>query len=393
MPPTAPPDCPPVGRAVLAAVVVAAGALAGLQLTAQIASGTSSVLLAVDVTVAVLGVGLTPVLVRRPVLGGVLVSSLAVLSPVATPVATMAAFHVARWRSFTDAAVVAGIGVCAHVLLGLWRPTPGIGYGWYLLLVVATYAGLVGWGAWSRARRQLVASLAERARRAEAEQAARVAEGRALERERLAREMHDVLAHRLSLLATYAGALEYRPDSCPERLAQAAGVVRAGLHEALQELREVIALLRDDTEPEDAGLTSGAGGPGSLRPLPTLLDLPRLVEECRAAGMEVSLDGAAAVEQVPVRIGRAAYRVVQEGLTNARRHAPGRPAAVRVSTPVRGTLEVRVRNPLGPGRPQDDTRGHGLVGLTERVGLLGGALAHGEDGGAFWLRATFRWVP
>jgi signal transduction histidine kinase len=106
--------------------------------------------------------------------------------------------------------------------------------------MIAAYAALLGWGALTQARWALVASLRERARRAEAEQGRRVAEARMLERTRIAREMHDVLAHRLSLVATYAGALEYRPDSPPEQLSRAAGVVRAGVHQAFSELREVI---------------------------------------------------------------------------------------------------------------------------------------------------------
>ena len=107
-------------------------------------------------------------------------------------------------------------------------------------------AALVGWGELSQARQALLQSLREQAHRAESEQASRVAEARAAERASIAREMHDVLAHRLSLLATYAGALEYRPDAPPEQLARAAGVVRAGVHQALDELREVIGVLRDD---------------------------------------------------------------------------------------------------------------------------------------------------
>ena len=125
-------------------------------------------------------------------------------------------------------------------------------------------AALVGWGELSRARQALLESLREQARRAEAEQASRVAEARAAERASIAREMHDVLAHRLSLLATYAGALEYRPDAPPEQLARAAGVVRAGVHQALDELREVIGVLRDD---DDA--------PAATRPQPSLSDLRR----------------------------------------------------------------------------------------------------------------------
>ncbi len=119
---------------------------------------------------------------------------------------------------------------------------------------------LVGWGALTQARQALIQSLRERAERAEAEQDHRVAEARAQERARIAREMHDVLAHRLSLLATYSGAMEYRPDSSPEQLSRAAGVIRTGAHQALDELRQVITLLRED-EPDD-GLTLQPPQPG-----------------------------------------------------------------------------------------------------------------------------------
>ena len=136
--------------------------------------------------------------------------------------------------------------------------------------------GLAGLGIADAGSGAVVGLAAGSGRRAEAEQGRRVAEARTLERTKMAREMHDVLAHRLSLLATYAGALEYRPDSSPEKLAQAAGVIRTGVHQALDELREVISVLRD-TEIEE--------GPGG-RPQPTFADIEGLVAESRAAGRE-----------------------------------------------------------------------------------------------------------
>jgi signal transduction histidine kinase len=125
--------------------------------------------------------------------------------------------------------------------------------------------------------------------------------------------MHDVLAHRLSLLATYAGAIEYRPDAPPEQVARAAGVVRAGAHQALDELREVITVLREDDGDGDA----------AQRPQPGLPDLPRLVEESRDAGARIQLDDRVAdPAALPGAAGRTAYRVVREGLTNARASTP-----------------------------------------------------------------------
>ena len=133
--------------------------------------------------------------------------------------------------------------------------------------VVITLA-VLAWGMFVRARRQLIVSLRDRAERAEAEQQLRVAQARQLERTRIAREMHDVLAHRISLLSLHAGALEFRPDAPPEEVARAAGVIRASAHDALQDLREVIGVLRAETTGEATHRS---------RPQPTLADLPALV--------------------------------------------------------------------------------------------------------------------
>src|SRR5207244_1912360 len=123
----------------------------------------------------------------------------------------------------------------------------------------------------------------------------------------------DALAHRISLLSMHAGALEFRPDAPPEDIARAAGIVRASAHEALQDLREVIGVLRDeavDGSPE--------------RPQPTLANLPGLLDESREAGMHVRSECRLPdLAAVPDGVGRNAYRIVQEGLTNARKHAHG----------------------------------------------------------------------
>ena len=202
-------------------------------------------------------------------------------------------------------------------------------------------------------------SLREQACRAEAEQASRVAEARAAERASIAREMHDVLAHRLSLLATYAGALEYRPDAPPEQLARAAGVVRAGVHQALDELREVIGVLRDDDPAAVA------------RPQPGLSDLEELVEETRDAGTPVDLIGPESrPEELPDGLGRTAYRVVQEGLTNARKHAPGLPVRLLLDGRPGDRLLVELTNPVGAAAPPGRLRaGSGTRDETAQAGL------------------------
>src|SRR5581483_6467636 len=291
------------------------------------------------------------------------------------------AVQVARGRRWTVAIAVALGGIAAHAVQGAWRPNSGTSYGWWLALVTIGYGALLGWGAWAQAREALIRSLRERAHRAEAEQGRRVAEARMLERRKIAREMHDVLAHRLSLLATFAGAMEYRPDSSPERLSRAAGVVRDGVHQALDELREVISLLRDDDRPDA----------DDIHPQPVLADIPRLVEESRDAGTEVQLrDAVEEPAQAPPPVARTAYRVIQEGLTNARKHAAGQPVQVALRGGPGAGLEIDVRNALTPdhGAPPGWSGGAGLVGLTERVHLAGGRLDHQAVAGEFRLHAS-----
>jgi signal transduction histidine kinase len=230
----------------------------------------------------------------------------------------------------------------------------------------------LGWGLFVRARRQLVRSMREQGDRA-------ADEAREAERRRIAREMHDVLAHRLSLLSVHAGALEFRPDAPAEEVAEAAGVIRESARAALDELRGVIGVLRED------------GGESLTQPpQPTLADVAALVDESRAAGMRITARIELGDAAPPAAVGRTAYRIVQEGLTNARKHAPGAAVTLTVHAPD-GDLQVEVRSlapvavaavsPL-PGA------GTGLIGLTERVALAGGELEHGVDAdGAFVVRA------
>ena len=351
-------------------------------------SGTGTHL-ALNIAVGVASIALVPLLGRWPVQAAVLLSLLAVLSPAATPPATMAVLIVAERKRLSVAIAVAGTGIAAHLIRGAWQPISGLPYLWWTVLVVVAYAALVGWGTLIRANRALISSLRERAERAEADQARRVAEGRAAERARIAREMHDVLAHRLSLLATYAGALAYRPDAPPEQLSRAAEVVRSNVHQALDELREVIGVLRDDSLPD---LAAGS------RPLPGIADLPELIGESRAAGMPVEAGGEAwSATGVPDAAGRTAYRVVQEGLTNARKHAPGQPVSVTLAGGPGTGLEVSVINrldlasaPGGAAAPVPGT-GRGLIGLSERLELAGGRLDWRNSPPEFRLCAWLPW--
>jgi len=366
---------------VVAGATIGIGVLTAATIWGEATSHESSGLVILDVVVGVIAVALVPVLLRWPVPGALALAALAALSPAATPAATLGTLFVAQRRPLAIAAAAGGADVVAHLIRGIWRPNGSLPYGWWALLVIAVGAGLVGWGQSDRARQALMASLRERARRAEAEQASRVAEARAAERARIAREMHDVLAHRLSLLATYAGALEYRPDAPPEQLARAAGVVRDGVHQALNELREVITVLRED---------DGVNGD---HPLPGFADLDALIAETRDAGTAVDVTRRVTQpEDLPGALGRTAYRVVQEGLTNARKHAPGRPIRVLLAGKPGGRLVVEIANPVGPADPVADGTGTGLIGLTERVRLADGEIDSRESAdGEFVLRAWLPW--
>jgi signal transduction histidine kinase len=161
--------------------------------------------------------------------------------------------------------------------------------------------------------------------------------------------------------------------------------VRASAHQALQDLREVIGVLR--AEP----LANG----GPERPQPTLANLPSLLDESRQAGMHVSSECRVGdLAAVPDGIGRNAYRIVQEGLTNARKHAHGAAVDVTVDGAAGTGLTVEVRNRLPVGVPaaRIPGTGTGLIGLSERTTLAGGRLEHGcTPGGDFQLRAWLPW--
>jgi signal transduction histidine kinase len=262
---------------------------------------------------------------------------------------------------------------------------------------LAVTVAVVGFGLYVRARRELLLSLRDRARRAEHEQQLQVREAQLAERSRMAREMHDVLAHRISLLSVHAGALEFNPNASPEQIARAAGVIRVSAREAQEELRDVIGVLRADAAEVD----------DVQPPQPTIADLPRLIEESRSAGMDVSMSNALEQQALPPILGRTAYRLIQEGLTNARKHAPSQVVTIaiegdRTAAVVRVELVNRPRvgqSGSSDARGVDATRGSdqvgsgvGLVGIAERVTLVGGRLTSEllPEGG-FKLTATMPW--
>ncbi|MFD4412063.1 sensor histidine kinase [Streptomyces sp. NPDC058476] len=294
----------------------------------------------------------------------------------------IALFTLAVHRPFKYVGWLAGIQLALLPAFYWLRPDPDLPYLAAVAVTALLTATVVGWGMFVRSKRQLMLSLRDRARRAETEAELRAEQAQRLAREAIAREMHDVLAHRLTLLSVHAGALEFRPDAPQEEVARAAGVIRESAHEALQDLREIIGVLR-------AGDSDDAG-----RPQPTLGALDGLVAESRSAGMKVVLDNRVAdPSAVPASVGRTAYRIAQEGLTNARKHAPGAEVTVSLSGAPGTGLAVSVGNPPPPGGvPHVPGSGQGLIGLTERATLTGGRLEHGGTGdGGFEVRAWLPW--
>jgi signal transduction histidine kinase len=322
---------------------------------------------------------------RWPVGFAIVVGLCSLYARTASGVALIALFGLATRRRLPVVAPVAA-GYALIALLGpLVRPDWSMSYRTDILPGLLVTAALLGWGMFVRARRQLLASLRERARRAEADQEQRVAQARQLERRRIAGEMHDVLGHRISLLSLQAGALALRAGTLPEDVARAAALIRDTAHQAMEELREVIGVLRVDPAGDDRADEAPA------RPQPTLVDLPRLVDECRHAGMRISLECHAELTAVPATIGRSAYRVVQEGLTNARKHAHGADVTVRVDGTAGDGLTVEVRNAFPAGAAEHSSGGTGIIGLTERVSLAGGRLTGGRTGGQFQLQVWLPW--
>jgi signal transduction histidine kinase len=225
--------------------------------------------------------------------------------------------------------------------------------------------------AWGAGR--IVRVRSNQAATARAESGERAREAVVEERARIARELHDVVAHSVSIIAVQAGAAEAYVERDPGRAREHIGAVRRTAAETLTEMRRLLDVLREDE--------------ALYTPQPTLAGLERLVDEVRATGVPVELTREGDVDGLPAGIDLAAYRIVQEALTNVRRHAGGAPTRVHVRR-VDGSIEVEVVN-AAPTRPGEGPGGgHGLVGMRERVRVYGGSLDAGADeGGGFAVRA------
>lgn len=284
---------------------------------------------------------------------------------------------------------IAWAPVVALVVLGshTWDAPPNSP--WLLQSLIFTL-GPALLGMYMAARRRLLRSLVERADRAEREQRLLAEQARIDERARLAAEMHDVATHRVSLMVLRAGALLMTADS--EATRQAADELRAAGSQALNELRDLVGILRDSATGSDNGHPTAATALSSTdQPVP-IPDLSALLAESQSVGVPVAYVEDGEPMLVSPVVGRTAYRVVQEALTNVRKHAPGASARIhlqdcggRVSLTIHNTSPTGSADPaLAAGRS-----GTGLLGLRQRVELIEGTLEAGPapDGG-FDLAAT-----
>ena len=364
------------------AVAVAASGLLGLRSPSAPALAICS---AVVVAVALLVRRRFPLVTVATGVAVVVTACLAVLVPIASEVPhspvpmTIGAYTLARRRgSGLPLWIAGGAGVLLQATAQLLQQ-----HDWNQPLAIATNAALysvpIVAGLWMRQRDALLDAARERIAQAERERELLAERAVAAERQRIAREMHDVVAHRVSAMALQAGALSVRaPD---ERTGEAAEIIRQNTTSALTELRGMLRVLRDDaadlhSDPADA---------------PAVRDVETLVRDALAAGANVQLDMPDVLPETSDAVGRAAYRVVQEALTNAAKHAPHAAVHVEVAAD-EDELAVTVANERSrssAGATAASGSGYGLAGMRERVELAGGSLEAGTtDSGGYRVRGV-----
>jgi signal transduction histidine kinase len=243
------------------------------------------------------------------------------------------------------------------------------------LSVLIWWAAAIGVGRGLRERQRLVELLRERTATLERDRERDMADAALEERARIARELHDVIAHAVSLMVVQASAERRLLDPDQWRTADTLETIESSGREALGELRLLLGVLRaHDRE--------------RLAPQPGLDALPELLDEGRRAGHEINVEVEGEPVRLPAGLDLTAYRIVQEGLTNARKHAPG--AAVDITLRWQPTeLEIEVADD-GPGPPTNPNgAGHGMIGMRERASLYGGSIRI-EPGAARGFRVLAR---
>jgi signal transduction histidine kinase len=276
-------------------------------------------------------------------------------------------------RQSAIACLVVAVGVMIVLLTARWEVNVGS-----IISNVVIFGTVWLIGDNVGTRRELLASLRERARQAEENRDEEARRAVAEERARIARELHDVVAHHMSVMIVQAGAARRILPSDPDRAAEVLTSVESTGREAMNEMRRMLGVLRSDDE-DAAGMT----------PQPSVVDLSELVAHCAEAGLEVSLDVEGEPTDVPPGVGLSAYRIVQEALTNTLKHAGPATASVRVTyRPDRLDVEVCDDGRGASAGSAARSTGHGLVGMRERVDVFGGELTTGpRPGGGFAVRA------
>jgi signal transduction histidine kinase len=305
---------------------------------------------------------------RHPVAVAIFLLPISVLTDAAAYAGVAVLYTLIVQRRTRAVIAVVVLSAVASFAFSVRRPDPQLPPLAELLVTSMLLAVTVAVAIAVRARHDLVESLRQRAEQAEDHFQLRAERLRALERERIAREMHDAIAHRISLVSLHAGALQLRRDLTPDETAEAAATIRNNAHAALEDLRAILGVLRAGDH--DSG----------LRPQPDLSHLGDLLVEAETAGVRVETHNHLNGTPVSPSLGRTVYRLVQEGLTNARKHAPAAPVRVLLERTADGEMHVHLTNPLDPpgGRTSAVPGAHaGLLGLTERVELIGGRLRHG----------------
>jgi signal transduction histidine kinase len=298
-------------------------------------------------------------------------------SQVAFPVAV---YSVARFASTGPGLVALGVGLCASVVAAIrWIvgfdgeiSTPAVTS--YVVTIATIVVTAWALGTLGRTRRAYVDALVERGEQIRRESAHQVALAASRERARIAREMHDVVAHGLSMIVVQADGARYAARESPAAATDALETISVTGREALDEMRRMLGLLRADDGTD-------------LHPQPGLADLDALVTETRTAGTRVDATLPAPRTHVPDGVALTTYRVLQEALTNVRKHA-GPDVTVRVEVSVADDVRLVVEDDGRGAAVTDDGRGLGLVGMRERVAVHGGVVEAGpRPGGGFRVAA------
>lgn len=370
--------------------LLVASLLGGILLALVIVSDDRSLVAwPVDLFLGLIAIALLLWRRRFPLVVTLLVVAMSAVSATANGPVFVALVSLGSRRRWREVLLVLPIWLAAGAIYSFAVPVPESDFIGTMVSQALIFATCIGVGAAIGSGRSNTLAWRDRAVLAEQESASRVARAQADERARIAREMHDVLAHRISLIAMHAGALAYRPDLPREQVQATAELLRDNADRAVGELREVLGVLRAKGEIEQP-----------RAPQPDLTLLPGLIAEVRALEIEVDLRMRLSsdhdVREVPVVTSRTAYRVVQEALTNARKHAPGMPVTVTLGGWPEHGLDFEIRNrpeAYGTGTATPESSGMGLIGLTERVNLVGGTLAFGADRrGDFVVHGRLPWA-